>query len=68
MRLSVNGPSGISGAVAIVSRADGTLSVKSVPLSSSGNGSLTLPFSRSSVKRVTLTLSNTSVRYALRRR
>ena len=63
VRLSVNGPSGISGAVAIVSRADGTLTVKSVPLSSAGNGSLTLPFSRSSVKRVTLTLSNTSVRY-----
>ena len=63
VRLSVNGPSGISGAVAIVSRADGTLTVKSVPLNSSGNGSLTLPFSRSSVKRVTLTLSNTSVRY-----
>ena len=63
VRLSVNGPSGISGAVAIVSRADGTLTVKSVPLNSAGNGSLTLPFSRSSVKRVTLTLSNTSVRY-----
>jgi hypothetical protein len=64
VRLKVNAPSGISGAVAIVSRADGTLSVRSVPLSSAGNGSLTLPFSRSSVKRVTLTLSNTSVRYA----
>jgi hypothetical protein len=63
VRLSVNGPSGISGAVATVTRRDGTVSRRSVPLSSSGNGSLTLPLSRSSVKRVALTLANTSVRY-----
>ncbi|MET1058468.1 MAG: MXAN_6640 family putative metalloprotease, partial [Nocardioides sp.] len=63
LRLTVNGPSGISGAVATVTRKDGTLLRRSVPLSSAGNGALTLPFSRSSVSRVTLTLSNTSVRY-----
>ena len=63
VRISVNGPSGISGAVAIVSRADRTLTVKQVRLNASGNGSLTLPFSRSSVTRVTLTVANASVRY-----
>ncbi len=63
VRLAVNGPSNITGVVAIVNRKDGTLSRHGMRLNSWGNGKMTLPLSRSAVKRVTLTMANTSVRY-----
>ena len=63
VRLGVNGPSGISGAVATVSRKDGRLTRHAISLSSAGNGAITLPLSRSAVNRVTLSLANTSVSY-----
>jgi len=63
LKVTVNGPSGISGAMAIVERKDGTLVRKRVSLSSSGNGTAYVAFSRASVKRVTLTLVNSSSRF-----
>ena len=57
VRLAVNGPVGISGAIAIVQPQDGTLTAKVRSGSAAaGNGSLTLPLLAAAVNRVTLTL------------
>jgi hypothetical protein len=65
LRVAVDGPDGSTSpsVVVRVSRRDGHASTVEVPLSSTGSGSATVPFSSERVRHVTVTLANASTRF-----
>ena len=63
LRVRVDGPGARTGAVVIVDRKDGTLVRRPVPVAADGSGTVWVTFDRGAVRRVTVTLANTSAQY-----
>jgi hypothetical protein len=64
LKVAVDGPGGFTRAMAILHKKDGTLVRRQIEVGPAGRGSTSFFFSSATISRVTLTMVNTSSRYA----